>query len=162
LRHFALALIVLSLAVVGCGGPKKEEAPAATDTTAITQPADTAAMAADTTAAAPTEQAAEKPAEVKPAAKKDLPKLWDFSAEWCPPCKQLKPVIAQLEEEYKGKVEIRTIDTDKEPDLAKQFGVQAIPTLVYLDASGKELDRSVGLVEKSAIIGKFQSLGFIQ
>lgn len=156
MRNFALALVVLSLAVVGCGGGDKPEAQAPTDTTALVQPAETTAAVPES--AAP----AETPAEVKPAASKELPKLWDFSAEWCPPCKQLKPIIAQLETEYAGKVEIRTIDTDQEKELAQKFGVQAIPTLVYLDASGKELDRSVGLVEKSAIVAKFKTLKFIQ
>jgi thioredoxin 1 len=156
LRHFALALIVLSLVVVGCGGGDKPESPTPADTTALVQPAESVPPAFEL------ESPAETPAEVKPASTDKLPKLWDFSAEWCPPCKQLKPIIAQLETEYAGKVEIRTIDTDQEKELAQKFGVQAIPTLVYLDASGKELDRSVGLVEKSAIVDKFKTLKFIQ
>jgi thioredoxin 1 len=92
----------------------------------------------------------------------NLPKLWDFWATWCPPCKQLKPIIEALEKEYEGKIEIKSIDVDQNKDLAQKFGVQAIPTLVFLDAKGNELSRIVGLVPKDTIVGRFKAHGFIQ
>jgi len=91
----------------------------------------------------------------------NLPKLWDFWATWCPPCKELKPTIEALEKEYEGKIEIRSIDTDQNKDLAQKFSVQAIPTLVFLDAKGNELSRIVGLVPKDTIVGRFKTHGFI-
>jgi thioredoxin 1 len=103
---------------------------------------------------------AEKP--TKPAIRTNLPKLWDFWATWCGPCKELKPTIEALEKEYEGKIEVRSIDVDQEPDLAKKFGVQAIPLLVFLDAKGNELSRIVGLVPKDTILGRFKTHGFIQ
>ena len=92
----------------------------------------------------------------------NLPKLWDFWATWCPPCKQLKPTIEALEKEYAGKIEIKSIDVDQNKDLAQKFKVQAIPTLVFLDAKGNELSRIVGLVPSDTIVGRFKTHGFIQ
>jgi thioredoxin 1 len=96
------------------------------------------------------------------AANTNLPKLWDFWATWCPPCKELKPTIEALEKEYEGKIEIRSIDVDQNKDLAQKFNVQAIPTLVFLDAKGNELSRIVGLTPKDTIVGRFKTHGFIQ
>jgi thioredoxin 1 len=92
----------------------------------------------------------------------NLPKLWDFWATWCPPCKQLKPTIEALEKKYEGKIEIKSIDTDQNQDLAQEFNVQAIPTLVFLDAKGNELSRIVGLVPEDTIVGRFKAHGFIE
>jgi thioredoxin 1 len=92
----------------------------------------------------------------------NLPKLWDFWATWCPPCKELKPTIEALEKEYEGKIEIKSIDVDQNKDLAQKFSVQAIPTLVFLDAKGNELSRIVGLVPRDTIVGRFKTHGFIQ
>jgi len=98
----------------------------------------------------------------RPEATTNLPKLWDFWATWCPPCKELKPTIEALEKEYEGRIEIKSIDVDQNKDLAQKFGVQAIPTLVFLDAKGKELSRIVGLTPKDTIVGRFKTHGFIQ
>ena len=106
--------------------------------------------------------AAAKTDPAAPAAMSNLPKLWDFWATWCPPCKELKPVIEGLEQEYAGKIEIKSIDVDVEKDLASKFKIQAVPTLVFLDKGGKELARIVGAVPKDTIVGRFKSLGFIQ
>ena len=92
----------------------------------------------------------------------NLPKLWDFWATWCPPCKELKPTIEALEKEYEGKIEIRSINVDENKDLAQKFEVKAIPTLVFLDAKGNELSRIVGLVPRDTIVGRFKAHGFIQ
>jgi thioredoxin len=102
------------------------------------------------------------PPQPKTEAVSNLPKLWDFWATWCPPCKQLKPTIEALEKEYEGKIEIKSIDVDQNKDLAQKFKVQAIPTLVFLDAKGNELSRIVGLVPRDTIVGRFKTHGFIQ
>jgi thioredoxin 1 len=108
---------------------------------------------------APTPAATPQP---KTEAATNLPKLWDFWATWCPPCKQLKPTIEALEKEYEGKIEIKSIDVDQNKDLAEKFKVQAIPTLVFLDAKGNELSRIVGLVPRDTIVGRFKAHGFIE
>ncbi len=134
---FALALLVFA----GCGPKSSPAAP-----TAPPQPKTEAAGTTETAAAAAT----------------NLPKLWDFFATWCPPCKQLAPTIEALEKEYDGKIEIKSIDTDQNKELAQKFNVQAIPTLVFLDAKGKELSRIVGLTSKDTIVARFKTHGFIQ
>jgi len=101
-------------------------------------------------------------AQARADAMTNLPKLWDFWATWCPPCKQLKPTIEALEKEYDGKIEIKSIDVDQNKDLAQKFKVEAIPTLVFLDAKGNELSRIVGLVSSDTIVGRFKTHGFIQ
>ena len=109
-----------------------------------------------------TQSPAQTQAQPQAQAQTNLPKLWDFWATWCPPCKQLKPTIEALEKEYEGKIEIKSIDVDQNKDLAQKFKVEAIPTLVFLDAKGNELSRIVGLTQKDTIVGRFKTHGFIQ
>lgn len=80
-----------------------------------------------------------------------MPMLADFSAEWCPPCRQMKPIFHKLQEEYKGKVELITVDVDEKPELAQRYNVSSIPTLVYISPEGKELYRTVGFQTEAII-----------
>ncbi|MDE6532652.1 MAG: thioredoxin family protein [Muribaculaceae bacterium] len=76
-----------------------------------------------------------------------LPMVVDFSAEWCPPCRQLKPIFASLKEEYKGKVDFVTINVDSLPDLASKYKIESIPALIFISRDGQELYRSIGFRE---------------
>jgi thioredoxin 1 len=67
----------------------------------------------------------------------DRPVLIDFYAEWCAPCKMLSPIIDELATEYKGKIDIYKIDTQKEQELAGAFGVMSIPSLLFIPMEGK-------------------------
>lgn len=80
-----------------------------------------------------------------------LPLLVDFSAEWCPPCRQLKPIFANLKKEYAGKVDLVSIDVDSMPDLAKKYNIESIPALVYISPDGTEVYRTIGFQEESTI-----------
>ena len=91
-----------------------------------------------------------------------MPKLWDFSAEWCPPCRDQKPIIHELEKELKGKVEVRIIDVDQEKDLASRFDIKAIPTQVFLDKDGDELSRHTGFFSKDSLLNRMSFHGFIK
>jgi thioredoxin 1 len=62
----------------------------------------------------------------------DLPAIVDFYADWCGPCKMVAPVLEELEKEYEGKIHIYKIDTDKEQELASAFGIQSIPSLLFI------------------------------
>lgn len=62
------------------------------------------------------------------------PILLDFYATWCPPCKKLYPHLQQLQEKYKGKLVIYEVDVDKNPEIARLFSVQAMPTLVFVNS----------------------------
>jgi len=109
-----------------------------------------------------TQSPAQTQAQPQAQAQTNLPKLWDFWATWCPPCKELKPTIEALATEYAGKIEITSIDIDQNKEKAQKFKVEAIPTLVFLDAKGNELSRIVGLTQKDTIVGRFKTHGFIQ
>jgi thioredoxin len=76
--------------------------------------------------------------------------LVDFSAEWCGPCKKLAPIVAEIEQEYKGKVTIVRIDVDENPELSQALNVNSIP-LLHLYKKGNLVWENVGLTEKSVI-----------
>ena len=69
--------------------------------------------------------------------KGEIPCLIDFYADWCGPCKMVGPIIDELSEEYDGKVAFYKIDTDKEQELAGVFGIQSIPSLLFVPVDGK-------------------------
>lgn len=75
--------------------------------------------------------------------------LVDFWASWCGPCKMLAPTVDKLAEKYDGKVIVGKVDVDEEQELARQFGVMSIPTVV-LFKDGKEVQRTVGVQPQAA------------
>ena len=62
----------------------------------------------------------------------ELPAIIDFYADWCQPCKMIAPILEELAEEYEGKVKIYKIDTEQEQELAAAFGIQSIPSLLFI------------------------------
>ncbi len=64
------------------------------------------------------------------------PVLIDFYADWCGPCKMLSPIIEELAEEYKGIIDIYKIDTEDQQELASVFGIQSIPSLLFVPVEG--------------------------
>lgn len=67
----------------------------------------------------------------------DLPAVIDFYADWCGPCKMLAPVIDELSREYDGKVRFYKVNTEEEMELAGSFGIQSIPSLLFIPMSGQ-------------------------
>lgn len=66
-----------------------------------------------------------------------LPAIIDFYADWCGPCKMVAPVLEELSNEYDGKLLIYKVNTDVEQELSAVFGIQSIPTLLFIDANGE-------------------------
>lgn len=82
--------------------------------------------------------------------KSDIPVLVDFWASWCGPCKMLAPTVAQIAEEYTGKVKVGKINVDDEQELAMKYGIASIPTLLVFK-NGQVTKSSVGVVPKERI-----------
>ena len=86
--------------------------------------------------------------------KSDKPVLVDFYADWCGPCKMMAPVIEELAKELEGKVKVGKINVDENPDIAVEYNVMSIPTLIVFK-NGKEEKRLVGLRNKEELINLF-------
>jgi len=71
--------------------------------------------------------------------KGEKPALIDFYADWCGPCKSIAPVLEELSEQYKDQLMIYKIDTDKEMELSSLFGIQSIPTLLFIPVKGSPM-----------------------
>ena len=66
-----------------------------------------------------------------------LPAIIDFYADWCGPCKMVAPVLEELSNEYEGRIVIYKVNTDVEQELASVFGIQSIPTILFIGADGE-------------------------
>jgi thioredoxin 1 len=85
------------------------------------------------------------------------PVVADFYADWCGPCKMIEPTIHKLSEEYQGKVKFVKVDTDANQELAAQFGIMSIPTVMFF-SKGKVEDIVIGAVPASVLKSKVESL----
>jgi thioredoxin 1 len=97
--------------------------------------------------------------EFQQAMKNGKPALVDFGANSCMPCRQLRPILKEIEKEYTGKASILIIDVYKYQDLAREYRVQLIPTLIFFNKEGKEAFRHVGAWDKDSIVGKLKEAG---
>ncbi len=82
----------------------------------------------------------------------NLPCLIDFYADWCGPCKMIAPILEELSEEYKGKIEIYKVNTEAEQELSAAFGIRSIPSLLFCPKDGKP-QMAMGALPKDALKG---------
>jgi len=89
--------------------------------------------------------------------KATTPVIVDFYADWCGPCRMMAPVFEEVSKDYKGKVSFVKLDTENESDLAQNFEVMGIPTLLVLN-KGKEVGRIVGFLPKQMLKSKIDNI----
>lgn len=83
--------------------------------------------------------------------KGDLPAIVDFYADWCGPCKAVAPVLQEISKEFEGKLNVYKINTDQEPDLSGAFGIQSIPSILFIPMNEKP-QMAAGALPKQAFL----------
>ncbi len=81
----------------------------------------------------------------------DVPVLVDFWAVWCGPCQMVGPILSEIAEENEGKLKVGKVNVDEQPELARQFGIMSIPTMMVFKDSEK-VNQLVGAVPKEQIL----------
>ncbi len=104
---------------------------------------------------APTQAQGSAPVKGKPA-------LYEFGAGYCVSCKEMAKIMTELKAQYGDQLEVRMVYADKEKDLFTQYKIMLIPTQVFLDAAGKEVDRHIGALSKDEVVKKLKELKFIR
>ena len=84
------------------------------------------------------------------------PVLVDFTAVWCGPCKMLEPIVKQLASDWQGKVKVVKLDIDENPNLAMDYHVMGVPTLI-LFINGQPVERVTGYQPKDRLVSKFKN-----
>ena len=85
----------------------------------------------------------------------DVPVLVDFWAEWCGPCKTIAPTLDELADETVGRLKVGKVDVDAERDLAGQFGIRSIPTLLIVQG-GAVKEQMSGVLNKTQLLAKLE------
>lgn len=85
------------------------------------------------------------------------PMVLDFWATWCGPCKRIAPIIEQLAQEYEGQVIIGKVDVEESEDLAMQYGIRNVPTVLFIK-DGAVVDKQVGAAPRNVLEDKVKAL----
>lgn len=108
---------------------------------------------------APKPAVTSSPASADPTAPR--PRLVDLGAGKCIPCKMMAPILAELKQEYAGRVDVEFIDVWENTAAAEKYGISSIPTQIFYDAAGRERFRHEGFFGKDEILAKWKELGML-
>ncbi len=89
--------------------------------------------------------------------KAEQPVVVDFNANWCGPCRMLAPIVEELDTEYSGRVQFVSVDVDACEDLAMEYKIRNIPTLLFIK-NGETVAKQVGAAPKNSLVEKIESL----
>ena len=145
MRNFMLivASLLMIITVTACGGSSDKTSGSVVSTTSDVVETQSS-VPADEAISDSLTQGQENEAQAQDAKSDKKRVVLDFFATWCGPCKAMAPAMEQMEKKYAGKIEFRKIDVDQEPELAQQYNITGVPTIVVLSADGKILDSTVG------------------
>ena len=98
-------------------------------------------------------------ADIHAALDSGRPTVADFGARTCIPCKKMAPILAELDREHKGKANVLFTDVHGAKILAAAYRIQMIPTQIFFDATGKEVKRHIGFMDKADILKELKAAG---
>ena len=87
----------------------------------------------------------------------ELPCIIDFYADWCGPCKMVAPLLEELSEEYDGKLKVYKVNTEEERELSSVFGIQSIPSLLFVPKEGQP-QMAMGALPKDSFVKAFKDV----
>ena len=87
----------------------------------------------------------------------ERPAIIDFYADWCAPCRMVAPILEELSEDFKGKVDIYKINTEEERELSAMFGIQSIPSLLFIPKDGQP-QMAMGALPKDTFVKAFKDV----
>lgn len=129
---FALSILILACASCSrCNSGRSTDGESAHPET----------VPADSEAAVTPDSAAMAAARI-PEAAPGKPRVLEFSATWCGPCKRQKPIYEEAKKKYGDRIDMESIDVDENPELAQKYHVDAVPTFIFLDGRGKIAGRA--------------------
>ena len=138
-----VASLLMIITVTACGGSSDKTSGSVVSTTSDVVETQSS-VPADEAVSDSLAQGQENEAQALDAKSGKKLVVFDFFATWCGPCKAMAPAMEQMEKKYAGKIEFRKIDVDQEPELAQQYNITGVPTIVVLSADGNILDSTVG------------------
>lgn len=143
--------IAIALSLISCACSNKNDNMASTQSGEV--PSNATALTADssTNTAIDTNRVAVDE-------KYDKIMVVDFYATWCGPCKAMAPTMEEMENKYGNKIEFNKVDIDQSPEIAQEFNVTAVPTIVVISRTGDIIETLVGLQSKERLDQLFGSL----